>query len=207
MNKAAGTSKRLHIFLAGGILALCWTAFDLAVHSEPAAAVETIDLVPIGDALLDGIAAVTPTAPVVAPIAAAVSPVTSPLAPLIENLLPVIDPLLPVAAPLVDSVLVPVEAGQFVTTSVTPNAAVLPLSDAVAAASADSILLAPFSGSPLNAPPAPSVPTGSSGSTSVALYGELNSGFPAGIGAFGSREASVNDLPSSPAFASADTPD
>ena len=200
MKKTAGASKRLRIFLAGGILALGWTAFDLAVHSEPAAAVE-IDLVPIGDALLDDIAAVTPVAEPAAPIVAPI------VAPIFESLLPVIDPLLPVAAPLLDSVLVPVEAGQLVTTSVTPSAAVLPRFNAVAAASVDPIFLAPLSGSPLNSPPAPAAPAGSPNSTSVALYGELNSGFPAGIGAFGAREASVNDLPSSPAFDFTTTPD
>ena len=69
------------------------------------------------------------------------------------------------------------------------------------------LLPAPSNGGPLGVPLAPAAPSGSNGSSSVAFYGELNSGVPAGIGAFGTVGADVDDLPSSPTFASDTTPD
>lgn len=277
--------RLLRLAIAGGILATAWFAVDAITHSEPAAAAETIDLLPIGDGSTGGVVTgilggvtdlVTPVTsalpPVVTPVVNAVtapvkpvitqvvnpvvttvvapittpivSAVVTPVAPIItgitnpvgqivttitQPLNPILDPVIAIVAPVATSMIQPLtpaletvlppltvldSAVELVPTvsATTPNGTVLAvggtvLLGAVLAVMAAPLIPAPSNGGPLNAPLAPAAPSGSNGSFFVAFYGELNSGIPAGIGAFGTVGANVDDLPSSPTFASDTTPD
>ena len=94
-----GTSKRLlRVLVASGMLALGWVAVDMIAHSEPAAAAETIDLLPVGDGAVDTVATLlgSVVSDVVEPV---VTPVT---APVIETVVkPVVTPIL---EPVIDQV-------------------------------------------------------------------------------------------------------
>ena len=239
-----GTSKRmLRVLLAGGALALAWTAFDLATHSEPAAAAASIDLLgedslvsdiltPVTEEIVTPVVehvvvpvvdpVVTPVVtPVLTPTVAAVAVVT---APVVEVIQPVIEPISTIVAPVIEPVLPVVETITVIDVvadlaptlaevqSITPNGTILAtgglvIVGVVLAASLAPLLPAPINGGPFNAPLAPAAPTGSNSSSSVALYGELTSGVPAGIGASGTHGARVDDLPSSMTFDSDTTPD
>lgn len=146
------------------------------------------------------------------------TPISSTIGSLETNVLqPVVGSVLPPLATVIEPVTVldvAVELAQVTQTvpTVTPNGTILAAGGAVIlgaalAAFVTPLLPAPSNGGPLGAPLAPAAPTGSNGSSSVALYGELNSGVPAGFGAFGTGRTDVDDLPSSPTFASDTTPD
>ena len=154
---------------------------------------------------------------VLQPLTPSVTALTTPLAPVTEGLQPVVGSVLQPLATVIEpfAVLdVAVELAQVTQTvpTMTPNGSILAaggavIVGAVLAALVTPLLPAPSNGGPLSDPLAPAAPTGSNGSSSVALYGELNSGVPAGTGAFGTGGADVDDLPSSPTFASDTTPD
>ena len=160
----------------------------------------------------------TPLSPVLTPITSVVGTVAGPVLGSLETIVApvgsiVLQPLASAVEPLtvIDVAADLAQVTQTVPTMI-PNGTVLAaggavILGAVLAALVTPLLPAPSNGGPLNVPLAPAAPTGSNGSSSVALYGELNSGVPAGIGAFGTGGADVDDLPSSPTFASDTTPD
>ena len=142
---ASGTpGHMLRVLVAGGILAVAWVGFDLVAHSEPAAAAETIDLLPVGDGAVDTVATLLGSVvsdvvePVVTPVTApvietVVKPVVTPiLEPVIDQVVtPVLDPLAPVLAPVVNPILTPISP--ILTVVLDPDApvlAVLPTVDA-----------------------------------------------------------------------------
>ena len=252
--------RLLRLAIAGGILATAWMAVDAITHSDPAAAAETIDLIPIGGGPSGGVVggildtatsiltpvttAISPTVTTVtAPVTQAVTPVvatvvqpvvTQVVTPIVSTVVtPITAPVLTivdgVAAPVLEPILTPVltslievvtplvplstavEPVQTVP-AITPNGTILAVGGTVIlgvvlGAFAAPLLPAPSNGGPLGVPPAPAAPSGSNGSSFVVFYGELNSGVPAGIGAFGTVGANVDDLPSSPTFPSDTTPD
>lgn len=255
--------RLLRLAIAGGILATAWMAVDAITHSEPAAAAETIDLIPLGDGSTAGVVngiltpvttaispvvttVTTPVTQVVTPVVttvvtpvvtAVVAPVTTPVLTIVDGVAtpiltpvvtivdgvatPVLTSVVEVVTPLIpalDAVLEPVTVLDTAiglvqaVPAVTPNGTILAVGGTVIlgvvlTALATPLLPAPSNGGPLGVPLAPAAPSGSNGSSFVAFYGELNSGVPAGTGAFGTVGASVDDLPSSPTFASDTTPD
>ena len=258
--------RLLRLVIAGGVLATAWFAIDALTHSEPAAAAETIDLLPVGDGSAGGVVngvlgeVTTLVAPVTSALPPAVTTVTAPVEPVVTQVVaPVLSPAVtvvdgitsPIVAPVVGSVgealapiatnvinplspvlvavtapLVPtfaevvdpltvldaaIDLAQSVPT-IRPNTTVLAMGGSVIlgvvlGAIVAPLLPAPSNGGPLGVPLAPAAPSGSNGSSSVGLYGELNSGVPAGIGAFGTVGADANDLPPFPVFESDTTPD
>lgn len=220
----------LRVLLASGFLALGWVAVDLIAHSEPAAAAQTIDLLPLVD---ETAATVTDTveaavAPVITTVAEPVEPLVSAvvaeaISPLVTGVVaPVVEPVLeatePIVAPIVTPILLPIidvvdDIAPVVSTvtSAVENERLLFGSALVVgsllAASIVPLIPAPTNGGPLKAPLAPNAPTGSNSSVLVAIYGELNSGIRAAIGALRTSEAVGYALPPSPTFAFDTTPD
>lgn len=235
----------LRVLLAGGILAVGWVGFDLVTHSEPAAAAETIDLLPVGDGAIDTVTTLIDSVvtdvvePVVTPVTDpvienVVVPVVAPiLEPVVDNVIaPTLEPLTPVLAPVLTPVLtvvlepvapilavlptvdVAVDVMQALPqmTAISPNWTILGTGGALIVGAGLVALVVPLipvptNGGILNSPLAPAVPTGSSSSPLLAIFGELISGVPAGFGAFGTIGAGADDLPSSPTFDSDTTPD